>query len=269
MTIFLLLIPILAAISGIILYPHTGKREFLKLDFVQFFYTFVLTPFLFVWLKSFIFLVLRQELGLRLTYGQLLLIDTIVSVIFLYIFGFVVVHALTKTFSLKITQDPLYDIFRHAEFFHLDLSHLVMYIGVMALATLLSLVNLIVPFQVELAQTFFYGLLFFGVMAAVAMFTITWLYESPEPNYMRLMKAAFGVNFLIHIGIYLWRGVPFGAEYGAYWFFLVFFTSLVGLSLFAERPEEKRYRWYQRLPFAINPYKIKYYYRFFRNKSPF
>lgn len=101
LAIFLFVIPLLTLVSGVLLYGQHGKKEFLKLDFVQFMYSFVIAPVMFVWLKSFLFFILRNELNFRLSISEIFIVDTIYSTLVMFIFAFVVIHSLTKSFNLK------------------------------------------------------------------------------------------------------------------------------------------------------------------------
>ena len=256
--IIILIIPIFVSISAFLMYSRlSGKKELLKFDLVQFFYAFVIGPIFFVWLKSFIYFLLRQELDLRLTVGQVFTIDTIFSVFFLYIYAFLVIHSLTKTFDLRKQQDPLFDIYELSEYFHLDYSHLVMHLGVMALITTGAVFNIFFPLELMHVKSVFYSLMSLGVVVGISAFTAIWMYESPDPKFMRWMKLIYGAFFLMMVGAYFVFDPAFKMGYIVYWLIMSIFSSLVFLSLFAERYEEKKYLW-QRLPFRLNPIKIKY-----------
>jgi len=268
MTIFLLLIPLLAIVSSLFLYRYTGKKELLRLDIVQFFYIFILAPFLYLWLKSFVNIVLQQEWGWQLSATQATLLDSILSVLFLYVFAFVVIHGLTKTFSLKIHKDPLYDVFAHAEYFHLDISHLVVNGSVLIFLTLLSMFNLLVPVTIDLPRSGLYQVLGFGIVASTLMFITTWMYNSPAQLYMRIMKVGFGLGFLIHLLLYYLYPIEFSLQYGMYWFSGAFFTGLVALSLVAEKKDQAPKKWWNRkLPFQFTLGKWKYYQSYLRKKG--
>ncbi|MEN8253156.1 MAG: hypothetical protein ABFQ62_02130 [Patescibacteria group bacterium] len=258
---FLFLIPVFAILSAILVYKHNGKRDFLRLDAVQFVYAFLISPLIFVWLKSFSFFLLQKELGLGLSVGEIFFIDTLLSVFFLYLFAFVVMHSLTKTFELKRSRDPLYDLFEHSEFFHMDLSHLVIYLGGMLIVTFFSMLNIFIAFDWSVSKSFFYFLLSFGLFGGITGFMGIWNYELPEPNFMRLMKLLIAFFFLIHVFSYFIFEPVFSSQHAFYWFaFFVFLASAI-MSLFAERPEKKK-GLLQQLPFQLNPKKPKYYGKF-------
>lgn len=108
--IILFLVPTFAILSSLYLYQHTGKREILKFDLVQFVYAFILAPIVYIWLKSFLFVFLVSELNLHLSVTDLFIADTVLTIIFLYVFAFLVIHSLTKSFELKRLRDPFYAV---------------------------------------------------------------------------------------------------------------------------------------------------------------
>lgn len=235
----LYLIPVFAIVSAVVVYRLNGKREFLKLDLVQFFYAFILSPVLFVWLKTFLYFLLRVEANISLTTGQLFLVDTIYSTFFLYVFAFIVIHSLTKSFNLKQNRDPLYNLFEHSEFFHLWLTHLIMYLGGMVLLTILATINVWFPLELRLSENMFYILFISGFLSGFLTFMIVWLSDpkQEEANFMRLMKLSFGFFFLVHIVLYFVFSPPFSPALALYWWSLNAFTALVVCSLFAYRSE--------------------------------
>jgi hypothetical protein len=258
MNVLLLGIPLFAIISGLLMYRFTGRREIMKLDIVQFFFAFVIAPVFFVWLKTLLFVVVRDEVAWRISIADVFVIDSIMSVVFLYIYAFVVIHSLTKTFHLNWTTDPLYDVFEHSEFYHQLLSHVVIYVGAMIMLSLLSTLNLIFPFtDVPMDSSSVYALCGFGSICGLVGFISIWQYETEEANFMRLMKLAIGSFFLWHVGVYFWTGPRFDLEYSVYWWATSILATMTLLSLFAER-REHRSRWLQMFPFALNWSKPKY-----------
>lgn len=235
----LYLIPIFSIISAVLVYRLNGKKELLKLDLVQFFYAFILSPMLFIWLKTFLYFLLRVEANISLSSGQLFVIDTIFSLFFIYVFAFVVIHSLTKSFNLKRVRDPLYDIFEHSEFFHLWLTHLIMYLGSQLLISLVSITNIWFPLEVMMGKTSFYTLCLAGLVCGFFAFMIVWLSDPKQEraNFMRLMKLSFGFFFLVHVVIYFVFNPPFSPALGLYWWSLCVFTGLVMCSLFAYKSE--------------------------------
>ncbi len=234
-----MLVPIFAAISSIFIYQLNGKKEVLKLDLVQFFYAFILSPVLFVWLKSIIYVLLRSEMRITLNPSQLFLVDTAFSTIFLYIFAFVVMHSLTKSFSLKRGHDPLYDVFRHSEYFHLWITHLVIHLGILLVFNLVALINIFVPFELEITRAVFRVSAGSGVLGGILLFTSMWLSDpnQQKANYMRVIKLAAGILFLSNVVGYFIFDVPFAPQYSFYWWNSFALAAFVSLSLFAYKSE--------------------------------
>ncbi len=262
----LFLVPVMALISSMLLYRHNGKREILRFDFVQFIYAFVIGPAIFLWMKFFVFFLLKKEIDFKLSVTDLFIIDGAVSLLFVYIISFVVIHSLTKTFSLKRTSDPLYDMFSHSEFFHFSFSHLAIYLGVMLFAVIISLLNVWIPLDIHYPKSIFYSLLGAGVLTGIGGFWSCWLYKSPSFNFMRIMKLSFGLIFLLLLVVYFIGDLAFSIRYGMYWFIFNAFLVATLLSLFAEKPE-KPTGVLQRLPFHLNITKPKYFWRTAKNLS--
>lgn len=233
--ILLLVIPLLAGTGVLFLYKHVGKRQLFKLDFVQFVYAFVIYPMMFVWMKSFLFFLLRSELDLNLSVGELLVVDTFFSTLGLFIFAFVIIHALTKSFNVRYYRDPLYDVFEHSEYFHLWLSHVGMYTGIIGIMSLLSLANVLVPFEVVADKWMFYVVVGSGTVAGSLVFSAVWLSDPEEENFMRLMKLVFGLFFLIHVAVYFVMEPKFGMEYSAFWLVFMALLTAVGLGFLFHR----------------------------------
>src|SRR3989344_326284 len=262
---FIYLIPVLSMLSALALYRKNGRREILKFDVVQFWYAFVLVPVLFVWFKSFLFFTLRDELNLYRTaadfcrnlqqlapqltncdaynYNQgstnlsltgLFIADTVYSVVFLFVYAFVVIHSLTKSLENKRYKDPLYDVFKHSEALHLWISHVFIYVGVMVLISLLSLMNVWFPLQVSINKWQFYLMLTIAVGTGVITFGGMWLSIFKE-SFWRLMKLVIGLFFLVHAAVYFLFDPTFSKQHLMYWMILIFFTTMVVLSFFFEK----------------------------------
>lgn len=215
------------------IYKHNGKREIFRLDLVQFVYSFVILPLLFIWMKTFVYYLLRDELALGLSSRDLFLIDTAMSTLFLYVYAFVVIHSLTKTLNLKYYRDPLYDIFAHTEYYHVWLSHVVMYVGGMSLVSFLGLLNLWVPLTSELGRVDIAVVSVLGVLSGLVLFVGIWLSDPEHPHFMRLMKLAMSWFFVIHVLAYFWLNPNLSPAYAFYWFtFLVFLSSTLCSFLF-------------------------------------
>lgn len=238
---FLLLIPVFTTLFGLVLYKIQDKKlEIFKLDLVQFVYLFVLSPTLYVWLKSFLFYVLRNELDLRLSVTDLFVVDTIFSLLSFIVMAAIAMHSLTKTFRLKRDFDPHFDIFHLSEYFHLWWTHLVMWGGAMLLATFISISNVLVPLQVVAAsKTQFYGLLGVALVFGFVTFFALWMSDAKQGNFMRLMKLFLAFVVLVHVVAYFILDPVFNMSNAGYWFvFMNFFSATLCASIF-ERYEQK------------------------------
>lgn len=229
-----MVIPLLAVASSIGLYRLNGKKEILRLDLVQFFYAFIVSPVLFIWFKSLIYMLVRTELDIRLSQGEVFLIDTFFSTAFLYVFAFIVMHSLTKSINLKVGHDPLHDIFKHSEYFHLWLTHLVMYVGGLTLLASVGLVNALIPLGIEVGRWLFYALVASGIPVGLLVFIGVWLSDPKQDrgNFMRLMKLVFGILFLIHVVVYFILDFNFSYPAILFWWTSSLFATTVICSLF-------------------------------------
>lgn len=247
----LYVIPILTILSGFFIYRHNGKKEVFSLDLVQFFYTFLLAPLFFVWAKSFVYFLMRSELGLDLSPGQIFTIDTALTVSMLYVYAFIVMHSLTKSFRLKVEQDPFYDLFGHSEYIHLWLSHIVMAIGGMMLFFVIGFVNVFFPLEWRLNPHIFYLLCFGGVITGSVAFLGLLLTDPKQEGrrYMRLMKLAIGMFFLFQITIYFLADPDFNSAYGMFWFNFFAFTTMLVWSFFTYRSSRIK-SWFDRITHA-------------------
>ncbi len=262
MIIFLFLIPVLALVSSLLLYKHNGKREFLKFDFVQFIYAFLLMPIVFVWIKSLIFVWMKKDLGVFLSVTELFIFDTIFSTLFLFVSFFVVIHSLTKSFELKRSREPLYDMFAHSEFFHQLFSHLAIYAGALLLVGALAFLNLLIPLSAGLNVSIWLIVLLGFIFGLLGSATI-WNYESPDPMFLRVMKLIIACLFVFLSAMYFIFDPPFESSLLVYWMVTVLTSTLVFLALVAERPEKKKR---SLLPYNINWKKSMYYWRFARKQ---
>lgn len=217
------------------MYRYNGSRQIFRLDLVQFFYLAVLAPTMFVWGKTFLFFLLRNEVDIKLSVGELFIIDTFFSVIAFFIFSAVAVHSLTKTFWIKRREDPKFDLFHLSEYFHLWWSHIVMFGGVMAVLTLMSFVNFFSPFVGVFERWQIYAVLGGGVLAGVVFYYTIWGSDIKQGNFMRLMKLLMGLFFLIHVVGYFVLDPAFSASMAAYWFDFSMFTTMVAAAMLFER----------------------------------
>lgn len=231
-------IPLGTLVTALFLYQFVGKREFLYFDAIQFLYAFIVGPTMFVWLKSMLFLVLRTEFQQGLRLGDIFFIDTVFSLVALYVFAFIVIHSLTKSFSLRRYEDPLYDLFYHSEYFHLWITHIVMFGGAMVLLTILAVVNAFIPVVISMPRLTFYSLLAVAWVAGLFWFGAVWLADpkqevrSSQFRFIVLMKLVMGVSFLIHMLAFFIVKPSFTAAHMLYWFSTVAFAAQVMIGSF-------------------------------------
>jgi len=234
---FLYVLPIFSIISAVLLYRHNGKREFLRFDFVQFIYGFVIMPFLFIWLKSFLFFLLRRELAFSLSVGNIFFIDTVFSTFFMFIYAFAVVHSLTASFKLKKVTDPLYDLFQHSEYFHLWLSHLVVYAGAVVITTFFSVINIFIPTSLALSKNSFYLFVVGSFVCGLFAFIGLLVSDPKQANFMRIIKLMFSAAFLLQVILYFVFDPAFNSSRLFFWMVFMALTAIVFASVFAERSE--------------------------------
>ena len=233
MALLFLLGPAVALAIGVSIYRHTGKKEIFRFDVVQFLYAFVLVPLMYVCLKYFIFYDLKNELEINLSVEQMFFIDTVFSVIFLYASAIMVIHTLTKSFALKISQDPLHDLFAHSEYFHLWFSHIIIYNITLLIFVFLSVLNLFVPLEVPENKIALHLTLFIGVVSGLLAFKSIRYYNPPQKDkFMRLMKIEFGLAYLLHQLIFIFSRPAFSIRYLMFWFCFLSFATVVLIFLF-------------------------------------
>lgn len=237
MAILLYMIPLFAVLSGFLIYRLNGRHEFLQLDLIQFLYTFILAPLFFIWAKTFVYFLLRSEVGFRLSTGELFTIDTAITLLFIYIYAFLVMHSVTKSFRLQAEKDPLYDLFQHSEYIHLWLSHIATMLGAMMLMVVLALVNISFPLVTSMAKLSFYGICTAGIIVGNIGFVGLWLTDPRQigRRYMRVMKLAIGLAFAILASVYFIADPDFNARYGLYWFIFFVFSTMLIWSFFTYR----------------------------------
>lgn len=231
----LILLPILAIFSAAILHSRQVKKEFLRFDFVQFLYAFVLAPLFFVWIKAFTYYLTRAEIGISLTLGEQFLVDTGVTLAMLYVYAFVVIHSLTKSFEIRQKNDPLYDLFAHSEFFHQQFSHFGIYFGVMGIITALSVFNLIFPLDILHGTYYKWISLVGGMVAGLLSFYGIGKFETKSVKFHKLMKLSYGLYFTVHVLLYILGFAAFSVEYSVFWFMTTVFATFVTASFFIEQ----------------------------------
>lgn len=246
----LLLVPVLAILASIWIRRISGQQDILRLDAVQFAYAFIVAPVAYIWLK-FLLLLLARSQPFPVSTADLFLIDGIFSLIFMFVFAFVVIHSLTKTFEIKTIQNPVYDLFEHSEYYHLELSHLVIHAGGMLLVTFVSLLNLVWPLEIVGQPIMMWLVLSSGTLCGAAGFWGVWKFETDSVIFNRAMKVLYAVFFLIHFSVVLIFEPAFQVEYSLFWAMMQAFLTMVLISLFVERPEKPR-RWWHHLGVQFN-----------------
>lgn len=242
----LLIIPMAAIVSGVLIYGRSGKRDFLKFDLVQFVYAFLLAPLLFVWMKSFLFYLLRQEFDVRLSLNEIFILDTMFSVLSIYIYSFIVIHSLTKSFELKRYVDPLYDVFSHAEALHLWISHTGMYVGGMIIFSIVSLTNVFLPAEIEMNRNFFYFSLGLGLLSGIFAFAGMWMSNFTEkPTFLKILKLSIAFCLTAHVAAYFIVDPSFGPSSIIYWTVFMAFLA-AGLCSYVFERSEKASSWFER-----------------------
>lgn len=223
--------------SGLVLYRYTGRKRLLKFDLVQFIYAFIIAPFVFVWMKTFVFYLVQSEIN-TISQTSAFIVDTVISLLGLFVYSFVIVHFITKNFEIKRYRDPLYDIFQLSEVIHLWISHLGFYFGLLLLATSLSILNIIFPLEFELSKIWFYFLIFVGSNIGVVLFLAVWLSNFTKSKFMKINKIIFAFHLFVHLSLYFLSEVDFTTKYIVYWFFLSTFLSTNLCSIFFERSKK-------------------------------
>lgn len=238
----LFVIPTLAILSGLYLYQHSGKKEILKFDLVQFVYAFVLAPIVYVWLKSFLFVSLVQELNLHLSVTDIFIADTVYTVIFLYVFAFIIIHSLTKSFSLKRSRDPFYDLFQTSEFFHMITSHVAFYVGGAILFTILAVINVFIPLTTTNNTTGFYASLILGILFGLIIFVALLLtdddFERKYPRFEMFIELLLASLFILDVILYFYFRPAFNLGRIMYWANFMALGGFIVSSLLIERSEK-------------------------------
>lgn len=236
--IFLVLVPIFTTLIGMLAYRMQGKeREIFRLDIVQFVYLFVLSPTMFVWLKTFLFYLMRTELGGALSLNEMFIIDTIFTVIAIFVMAGISIHTLTKTFWIKRHHNPQFDLYRLSEYFHLWWSHIVIWLGAMILGSFVALANVFVPFPLELPKAGFYLLQLVATLSGVAFFLAIWMSDPKIGHFMRLMKLLLVFFSVLHIIVYFVFDPKFNSHYVGYWISTAIFVTAAGVGSFFDRHE--------------------------------
>jgi hypothetical protein len=185
---------------------------------------------------------LRRELDFSLSPAELFVIDSLFSTFFLYIFAFVVIHSLTKSFQLQNQRDPLYDIFHHSEYFHLWLTHIVFFVGTILLASFFGIINSLVPLDFQTNKFVFHIISASGIMGGGAFFIALWLADPQQKgaNFMRLMKLVVAFFFLVQVFAYFIINPAYDSAHFVYWWSLFAFATVVTMSAFSYKSVKAR-----------------------------
>lgn len=236
------MIPVLTSLFGVAIYKFQGRGrrlEIFKLDLVQTVYLFLLAPTLYVWMKSFLFYILRNELDIRFSVTDLFVLDTVFSVLAFIIMAAIAIHSLTKTFWLRRHHDPEFDLYHLSEYFHLWWTHIVIWGGGMLLATFLSISNVLIPFQIlNYSKEQFYTMLIIGLISGALTFFAIWISDAKQGNFMKLMKLILAIFVFIHVIIYFVLDPVFNMTNAGYWFVFANFISATVCASFTERYEK-------------------------------
>lgn len=220
-----------------VIYRHNGKRQIFNIDLIQFIYGFVLGPIAFLWLKTFLFYLFKNELGLSLSINELFFIDTFFSIVLIYLLMAIAIHSVTKSFWLKKNQDPLYDVFRLSEYFHLWFTHIFIFVGSLILMIFLSISNLFIPLQVIGDKRLLFIVLFVGFIFGIGWFFGVWLSDPKQErkNFLRLIKLCSAVFFIFQVALFFISDPSFSLKYLMYWFMLSTSFSIVTAFTFFHR----------------------------------
>lgn len=249
MGLIILLLPLLVVISSVLIYQYNGRREFIRFDLVQFVYAFLFVPVMYVWLKNLLFYLLRQELDLNLSVAQIFAADTAFSVLFMFMYAFIVIHSLTKSFELKRERDPLYDLTKDSEFLHLWVSHLVFNFGMTLIISIISFTNIFIPLVTDINKPVFYAMLIGGIILGIGLFVSVWL-SNFSANFVRVMKLFYGLFFTLHVGMYFIFNPSFNNTHGIFWVTLMALSAFMFCTLFFER-YERPMNWIQKLHYKF------------------
>lgn len=224
----LLLLPISTIILGYVVYKFQGKRQLISMDAVQFFYTFFVAPMIFVWFKLMLFLLLRTELGESISVSDLFIIDTIFSVLFLFLYAFISMHSLTKSFRLRKDADPLYDLFHHSEYIHLWLSHRVIISFGFIFSSLISVINLFFPLAVQMTnwQFYFATIIGFGLGPVLYIGILMMDPRQSKKRFLRFAKFIIAIFAVLQMMLYAIISPSLSGEYIVYWVITSIYISL-------------------------------------------
>lgn len=241
MATLLFFIPLVTTVFASLVYRFTGKKDFWVFDLVQFMYMFFFSPLLFIWAKSFLRYILSSELGFSLTERSLFVIDTGFSVFFLYIYAFVVIHSMTKTFNLKRYKDPFYDFFEDSEFLHLWLSHQIMFFGAAVILLIFGLLNSVIAIDIQITRLTLHLVSIAGILCGIILYITSELTNPGESKrFMRILKLLYGVCFSILMLFYLALDPSYSSSHSIFWWVFMLFSSTTAVSFFSYRSKKAK-----------------------------
>lgn len=233
-------LPLLLLLLSFITNRFGGKRELLKIDLIQFIYAFVVTPAIIIWIKTVVFYNLKNELGIALNVEDTFLIDTVLTVISLYIFAFMVMHSITKSFKIKHARDPLFDILTHSEYFHLWLSHIATYSGWLLIMLFLGILNLFYPVIIFSNKSGLYLSASAGVALGLMFYHAMNIYKVEEQKkFNRVMKFQVYIYTLVILTSYFISKPSYTLSFSTFWCSVFFFVTAAISTQFLKSKHKK------------------------------
>jgi len=227
---FLVLLPIFILVFGFFIHRFGGRKELLKMDLVQFIYAFIITPTILIWIKTAVFFNLNNTVGINDPEDKFL-VDTIITTISFFIYAFVVIHSLTKTFAIRKNRDPLFDVFEHAEYFHLWLSHLVTYSGALLIIFSLGILNIFSPLLLSQSLINLYVGIAAGILLGLLFYQALRTYRvEKQARFDRVMKLQIYFYTFILVVAYIIFKPKYSPQFSMYWCTSVFYFLSVVLS---------------------------------------
>ncbi len=218
-SLFLFIFPIFVSIISLYLYRFIGKKDFFKLDLVQFIYTFIIFPLFFLWLKTIFYLSFVQNVSIGVN-TKFFIFDSVLSLSFLYMFSMVVIHSLTKTFNLKKNQNKDYDIFLHSEDFHLVYTHIGAFLWFVVISIIISIINMFFPLNIENINTYFDIVKFDKLLILILSIVIFYIYDAvlnytkiKQAIYKKLLFFLITIWFIVNIVLFFIFTPEFGIKY--------------------------------------------------------
>jgi hypothetical protein len=134
---------------------------------------------------------------------------------------------------------------------HLWISHLGLYFFALLVATVLSLLNVYFPLDVELSRVWFLALLPAGGLSGGVLFIAVWLSNFTKSKFMKINRLMFAFHFFAHLAMYFLLSIEFNMRFITYWFFFSCFLTTNILSIFFEKSQRLMLiidRWHHKHP---------------------